>query len=64
MFIKVSDATVKSQSHKVNRFVRLQLEKDALDEESRTVGASIAMLRMTLTGGQLAEAERILNGGQ
>ena len=61
MNIKVEEPREKSKSRKVNRYVKAMLDQLALMDAYAISKIEVVTIRGTLTGGQLAEAERIIN---
>ena len=53
----------KSKSHKVNRYVRFMAEKRACENHLLEIKWQLGVRIMALSGSQMAEANRLLEGG-
>lgn len=57
------DEPARSKSRNVNAYTRAVARRNALDRGKAAENAAISLAAAKLTGGQLAEAGRLLKGG-
>lgn len=62
MNVPIPKATTKVKSRKVNKYVNLELMARTFESRAAECRVALTVLSGSMTGGQLAEAKKILEG--